>query len=442
MKTYLVGGAVRDKLLGKEPKDLDYVVTGSSPSEMINLGFTQVGADFPVFLHPETKDEYALARIERKNGTGYGGFECDFNKSITLEDDLSRRDLTINSMAMDFDGVLYDPFGGKDDLEKKILKHTTDAFKEDPLRILRICRFAARYVDFEIHDDTKELMKEMIKNGEIDCLTKERVWKELEKVLIEEKPSRFFYYMKEIGGLKKILPDIDNMAGVPQREDYHAEGDVFIHTMMVLDESANLTRNLSNKEKIEINAASLFHDIGKTKTPKELLYNEDMSIKGSHNGHDDEDIVNPMMEKIKNNLKMPNDVFKICLDVAKIHQNVHSLKVISPKGIIRMFNKYKFKNKGGVNYINKVLISCHADSLGRMIIKDNKKIKAPENYEQKDLFLKYYEAYEDVIVSDWINDYKEKKECFPRPDLIQSELHNRRLKSIKNVMKTKQKFKI
>lgn len=442
MKIYLVGGAVRDKLLGKNPKDLDYVVTGSSEYEMLELGYTQVGADFPVFLHPETKDEYALARIERKNGNGYNGFACDFNKNVKLEDDLSRRDLTINSMAMDSNGVLYDPFNGKKDLENKILRHTTEAFKEDPLRILRICRFAARYVDFEIHEDTKDLMREMIKNGEIDHLTKERVWKELEKVLVEEKPSRFFNYMNEVGGLVKILPDIYNMIGVPQREDYHAEGDVFVHTMLVIDESAKLTKDLTKEEKIEINAATLFHDIGKTKTKKELLYNEDGSIKGSHNGHDDIEIVKPMMEKIKKDLKMPNNVFKICLDTALIHQNVHSIKLISEKGLIRMFNKYKLKNKGGENYIKKLMIACHADSMGRYLNIDGKLKKASKKYIQKELFLKYYKEYEKVIVSDWIEDYKVKKEEFPRPDLIQSELHRRRINALKKIVKKKNVKKI
>lgn len=443
MKTFLVGGAVRDLLLGLEPKDLDYVVTGATPEDMINKGFTQVGADFPVFLHPETKDEYALARTERKSGHGYNGFTCEFGSDVTLEEDLGRRDLTINSMAMDQSegNQIIDPYGGILDLKHKRLKHTTEAFKDDPLRVLRICRFAARYPEFTIHHSTLELMKDMVSSGEIDHLTKERVWLELDKTFTESKPSRFFECLNQVGGLEVLFPEIHAFIGIPQRSDFHAEGDVFVHTMMVIDEAAKLSKehSLNKKDTIEVVASALWHDVGKAKTPLDLLYYEDGSMKGHHHGHDDEDIVKPILADVKERLKMPNNVFKLVSDVALTHQKVHGLSKMSAKGVVRMFNEFNFKQKGGNDYVNKLLISCHADSLGRKMTVNNEIIDAPKEYNQKTKLIEFFEAYSSVSVKPFIDEYFTKHEKRPVNDLIIQENHRLRLNAIKKLLPVKKR---
>lgn len=439
MKIYLVGGAVRDTLLGLASKDLDYCVVGAAPEDMLALGYTQVGADFPVFLHPETKDEYALARIERKNGQGYGGFDFNVSSDVTLEDDLSRRDLTINSMAMDDDGTIVDPFHGQKDLELKILRHTTDSFKEDPLRILRICRFAARYPEFSIAPETIDFMSEMVAGGELHHLTKERVWAELAKTFTELHPSRFFDYLNEVKGLEVLFPEIYEMIGVPQRQDYHAEGDVYVHTMMVMDEAAKLvqSKKLNSEEQVEIVAAALWHDVGKAKTPHELLYHEDGSMKGHHHGHDDTDIVEPILKDVKDRLKMPNVVFKIVTDVALMHQKAHGLNAMSAKGVVRMFNKFNFKQKGGVEYLNKVLTACHADSLGRRLLVNDKLTMPPTDYPQKDEMIELFKSYNEVTMKSFVSEYRDKNDISPPKDIIIQENHRLRLNAIKKVLKKK-----
>lgn len=440
MKKFLVGGAVRDKLLGLEPKDLDYVVVGETPENMIKLGFTQVGADFPVFLHPETKDEYALARTEKKEGSGYNGFSCEFGENVTLEEDLGRRDLTINSMALDAAGVCVDPYNGRKDLKNKVLKHTTSAFREDPVRVLRICRFASRYNDFSISENTLSLMQEMVIAGELNHLTKERVWKELEKTLGEMQPSKFFDNLKAVGALEILFPEIHELIGVPQRADYHAEGDCYIHTMMVLDEAANLSlkEKLSKNDTVEVVAAALWHDVGKAKTAHDLLYHDDGTEKGFHHGHDDIDIVNPILNEIKIRLKMPNNVFKIVSDVALMHQKSHGLSKMSAKGIVKMFNNHNFKQKGGVNYLDKVLLACHADSLGRRLLIDGKVCHPPKNYEQRVSLVNLFKAYSSVNVkTDFIDKHILKNNEKPSNDLIISANHRLRLNAIKPLIKSK-----
>jgi len=236
MKTYRVGGCVRDKLLGLIPNDIDYVVTGSTPQEMLDLGFKEVGVDFPVFLHPVTREEYALARTECKKGNGYKGFKCGFGSEVTIGQDLKRRDITINAMAEDLDtGLIIDPFGGQDDLKKGIIRHTSDAFIEDPLRVLRVARFAARF-SFVIDSSTIKLMGDLVRSGELNYLTPERIWIEIEKALKSNNPTMFFKNLRLVNALKVILPELENLYMVPQPIKYHPEGDALTHTFLVLDQ--------------------------------------------------------------------------------------------------------------------------------------------------------------------------------------------------------------
>src|SRR4051812_19918057 len=265
MQTYRVGGAVRDALLGLPVNDRDWVVVGATPQEMITNGYLPVGKDFPVFLHPETREEYALARTERKTARGYHGFAFHSEPNVTLEQDLARRDLTVNAMAQDERGRLIDPFGGQADLKKRVLRHVTHAFREDPVRILRVARFAARFADFSLAPETLALMREIVAAGEVDALVAERVWQELARGLMEDKPSRMFEVLRECGALEKLLPEVERLWGVPQRADYHPEVDTGVHMMMVMDMSARLRAPLA------VRFACLTHDLGKGTTPVEEL---------------------------------------------------------------------------------------------------------------------------------------------------------------------------
>jgi len=267
MQVYLVGGAVRDHLLGHPYHEKDYVVVGATPEQLLAEGYQPVGKDFPVFLHPKTKEEYALARTERKSGVGYHGFQFFTDTTVKLEEDLIRRDLTINAMAMDENGTVYDPYGGQQDLERKILRHVSDAFIEDPLRVLRVARFAARYAayGFKIADETIQLMKNIAKTGELDALTPERVWKETSRALMEDQADVYFQTLKECDALKILFPEIDALFGVPQRPEYHPEIDCGIHTLMALKEACKANYAL------EVRFAVLVHDLGKALTPVEEL---------------------------------------------------------------------------------------------------------------------------------------------------------------------------
>lgn len=262
MKIYAVGGAVRDELLGLPVKDHDWVVVGTTPQAMQAQGFLPVGRDFPVFLHPATREEYALARTERKTAPGYAGFVFHAATEVTLEEDLRRRDLTINAMAKAEDGTLIDPYGGQADIEAKVLRHVSPAFAEDPVRILRVARFAARFSDFTLAPETLALMQMMVANGEVDALVPERVWQELARGLMEAAPSRMFTVLDDCGALQKLLPEIAALKGVPQRADYHPEIDTFVHVMMVIDMAARLTAPLPSR------FAALTHDLGKAMTPE------------------------------------------------------------------------------------------------------------------------------------------------------------------------------
>ena len=321
-KIYLVGGAVRDKLLGKTVQDRDFVVVGSSEKEMLDNGFIPVGRDFPVFLHPETKEEYALARTERKVNKGYAGFTFSTDKSVSLKDDLSRRDLTINAMAEDENGNIIDPFGGQKDLQQGILRHVSNAFVEDPVRILRIARFVARY-QFSIAPETMRLMKNMVANGEVDALVPERVWQEISRGLMENKPSLMFYTLRECGALKIILSEIDALFGIEQRADYHPEIDCGIHTMMTIDYAAQHNFTLAQRY------AALTHDLGKASTPLDIL--------PKHYGHEQAGI--KPLQNVNKRLNVPKQCAKLALIFTQNHGLFHSVSELKATTIVDILHR-------------------------------------------------------------------------------------------------------
>lgn len=319
MQTYLVGGCVRDKLLGLTIKDRDWVVVGSTPEHMLTLGFRPVGKDFPVFLHPETQEEYALARTERKSGRGYRGFDVYASPDVTLEQDLARRDLTINAIAEDGDGNLIDPFNGKADLDNGILRHVSPAFVEDPVRVLRLARFAARF-DFSIADETKQLIAAMIDSGELDHLVSERVWQELSKALQTDKPSTFFTTLREVGALKILFPEVDRLFGVPQIPKWHPEVDTGIHVMMVVDQAARLTNDVS------VRFAALCHDLGKGITPADVL--------PSHKGHEATSV--ELTKALCHRLRTPKETTTLAMKVAEFHTDVHLLFELNADRVLQV----------------------------------------------------------------------------------------------------------
>lgn len=319
---YLVGGAVRDKLLGLPVQDRDWLVVGSSPDELMAQGFLPVGRDFPVFLHPKTHEEYALARTERKISKGYAGFAFDTSSQVSLEDDLSRRDLTINAMAEDRSGSLIDPFGGQKDLQNKILRHVSPAFAEDPVRILRTARFAARY-GFQVAPETMCLMKSMVENGEVSALVPERVWQEISRGLMEKTPSKMFAVLKECGALAVILPEINALYGVPQRADYHPEIDCAVHTLMAVDYAAQHAFSLPERY------ATLTHDLGKALTPPDIL--------PKHHGH--EKAGTTPVKTLNKRLNVPKDCAKLALLVVENHGLFHSISELKATTIVDILHK-------------------------------------------------------------------------------------------------------
>jgi tRNA nucleotidyltransferase (CCA-adding enzyme) len=356
MKVYLVGGAVRDTLLGLEPKDRDYVVVGSTPEEMISLGYKQVGSSFPVFLHPETGDEYALARTERKTGPGYSGFTVNASPEVTLEEDLSRRDLTINAMAMDDDGTVIDPFGGRDDLSEGVLRHVSEAFKEDPVRILRVGRFLAQLSTpsqpWEVAHQTKQLAQEMASDGALQELTPERVWKELSKSLMSESPDRFFIWLDSIWGLKDLFPELDALIGVPQNPIHHPEVDTFVHTMLSLQQGRKLGADLPTM------VAILLHDLGKGITPQ--------SEWPKHFRHEDRGL--PLVTAFCTRLKIPTDIRKLAENVCLQHLRCHRVLEMNPGKIYKLLQSID-----GVRNPHKVVqfvTACKADARGRTGFED------------------------------------------------------------------------
>lgn len=407
MKIYLVGGAVRDELLGKEVADLDYVVVNATPSMMMELGYENVGSDFPVFLHPETKDEHALARTERRNeekGKGYTAFDTDW-EGVTLEEDLYRRDLTINAMAKDENGKIVDLFNGQEDLKNKKLRHVSEAFKEDPVRILRVARFASKMPGFTVADETMSFMKDMVKEGMVNDLTAERVWKEWYRAMEAEEPQRFFEVLRDTGALEVLFPVLHKMQFIPQRADYHAEGDVFTHTMMVLKEAAELTKGMPDERRQIVRMGALLHDVGKTETPEDLLYHKETGeIRGSHTGHDNIHQVRPLIMELKERYKLPDQTTRFCLDVAVFHQRFHSVKKMKKSmGWLKMFEELKLRQKadgfGEDYYLENLMLACQADSRGRLMTVDNKVVPSPRDYPQADIIKEKLEQHREATVN-------------------------------------------
>jgi len=347
MQTYIVGGAVRDELLGYPIKDKDYVVVGSTPEQMVAAGFRPVGKDFPVFLHPKTHDEYALARTERKTAKGYKGFVVHASPEITLEQDLARRDLTVNAIAKNEVGELVDPFRGIDDIKSKTLRHVSDAFVEDPVRILRIARFSARLADFNIAPETLSLMQQMVEAGEVDALVAERVWQELAKGLMEEKPARMFEVLRSCGALKRIIPELDKLWGVPQPPQHHPEVDTGVHVMMVLDYAAQQAFSLP------VRFAALMHDLGKGTTPKEML--------PRHIGHEERGV--HLVKEVCKRLRVPNDCKELAVMVAKFHGKLYQSLDMRPSTLLEFLIQLDAIRQP--ERFNGFLQACEADSRGR-----------------------------------------------------------------------------
>ena len=347
MKIYSVGGAVRDELLGLPVKDRDYVVVGSTVQAMLDAGYKPVGKDFPVFLHPKTHEEYALARTERKTGAGYKGFAVHASPDVTLEEDLARRDLTINAIAKDAHSNLIDPFNGAADIQAKILRHVSDAFAEDPVRILRAARFSARFTDFTLAPETLTLMRQMVAAGEVDALVSERVWQELAKGLMESRPSRMFKVMRACGALQKILPELDKLWGVPQPALHHPEIDTGIHVMMVIDYAA--IQNFS----LPIRFAALMHDLGKGTTPIEVL--------PRHIGHEIRSV--DLLKELAKRLRVPNDCKELAIIVAKFHGKLHQVNQMKPQTLLQFLIDLDAIRQP--TRFNDFLKACECDSRGR-----------------------------------------------------------------------------
>jgi tRNA nucleotidyltransferase (CCA-adding enzyme) len=369
MKIYLVGGAVRDKLLGLPVQDRDYVVVGATPDEMIANGFKPVGADFPVFLHPETKEEYALARTERKSGHGYKGFKVYAAPDVTLEDDLRRRDLTINAMAEDESGNLIDPFRGEEDLRNGVLRHVSSAFSEDPVRILRVARFAARYGrwGFHVAHSTNKLMHEMVNSGEVDHLVPERVWQELDRALSEDKPSRFFEVLRGCGALARLFPEIDALFGVPQPEKHHPEVDTGVHAMLVLEAAAKLSPDT------RVRFAALMHDLGKGNTPEAEW--------PRHLGHEARGV-----ELVKNfcqRLRVPNEHRDLAVLAARYHAHCHRIAELRPATVVDTLEGLDGFRRP--ERIEQFILACEADFRGRFGSED-------KPYDQAQVFRRAFEA--------------------------------------------------
>jgi tRNA nucleotidyltransferase (CCA-adding enzyme) len=354
MNIFAVGGAIRDELLGMPVQDRDYVVVGATPEQMVAQGYRPVGKDFPVFLHPVTQEEYALARTERKTAAGYHGFQFFYAPDVTLEEDLARRDLTINAMAREvrpdgeLSGPVIDPFNGQADLAKRVFRHVGEAFVEDPVRILRIGRFAARFADFTVAEETHALMKKMVGAGEVDALVPERVWQEVARGLMESTPSRMFEVLRKCGALARILPEVEALWGVPQRADYHPEVDTGVHVMMVLDYAA------SQGFALPVRFAALTHDLGKATTPEDIL--------PRHIGHEGRsvDLLRPLCER----LRVPNDCRDLALLVAREHGNIHRVMEMGSAALVRLFERCDALRKPA--RFAEALQACVADARGRL----------------------------------------------------------------------------
>lgn len=354
MQVYLVGGAVRDSLLGHPYQEKDYVVVGATPEHMLAQGFQPVGKDFPVFIHPKTKEEYALARTERKSGKGYHGFQFFTDTTVSLEEDLIRRDLTINAIAMDQDGKIYDPYGGQTDLENKTLRHVSEAFAEDPLRVLRVARFAARYSSYGFHiaSETLQLMQTMAESGELDALTPERVWKETSRALLEDHADIYFQTLRDCGALKHLFPEIDALFGVPQRPEYHPEVDCGIHTLMSLQQACKSNYSL------DVRFAVLVHDLGKALTPIHEL--------PRHIMHEERG-VKPVTELCER-LKVPTQTRQLALSVCKEHLKCHQIMSLKPGTVWRLLQRLDVLRRP--ERVEAFVQACECDARGRLGLED------------------------------------------------------------------------
>ena len=350
MQVYLVGGAVRDRLLGLPVGERDWVVVGARPEELERQGYVRVGKEFPVFLHPETREEYALARTERKVGPGYTGFTTRFSPDVTLEDDLLRRDLTINAIAEDEDGQLVDPFGGRRDIEARVLRHVSDAFVEDPVRVLRLARFAARFTNlgFTIAAETCGLMQQIVAAGEMDALVPERVWKETQRALDEARPDVYFQTLRDCGALKVIFPEVDALFGVPQPAKWHPEIDTGVHVLMALRVAANMRASTATR------FAVLTHDLGKARTPREKW--------PSHHGH--EQLGVPVIEALSERLRVPKDFRDLAVMVSDYHTHVHRAEELKPSTMLELFEKTDAFRRP--ERFNEFLLACECDARGRL----------------------------------------------------------------------------
>lgn len=369
MKIYLVGGAVRDKLLGLTPKELDWVVVGGTPAELESQGYRQVGKDFPVFLHPDTHEEYALARTERKTAPGYHGFAVHAAPDVTLEEDLLRRDLTINAIAQSDDGTLIDPFNGQRDLANKLLRHVSAAFCEDPVRILRVARFAARFahLGFSVAGETIQLMREMVDAGEVDALVAERVWAETERALGEATPTRFFEVLRECGALEKLFPEIDCLFGIPQPDKHHPEIDTGVHTLMVLEQAAKLSADTS------VRFAALVHDLGKGTTPKDQW--------PKHIEHEERGV--PLVEALCERLRIPKSYRELAVAATRYHLQYHRAAELKPTTLLKMFNALDAFRRP--ERFELFILACEADSRGRPGFED-------AHFEQPDILRRTRDA--------------------------------------------------
>lgn len=379
MQIYLVGGAVRDSLINYPSSENDWVVVGATPEQMTDLGYKPVGQDFPVFIHPKSGEEYALARTERKSGHGYKGFEFYTSTEVSLEDDLIRRDLTINAMAQDNKGNIIDPFGGQKDLKNKLLRHVSEAFTEDPLRVLRVARFAARYahLGFSVAAETMDLMKSIVAKGEMEFLVAERVWKETSRALSEQSPQVFIEILKECNALEILFPEIDALFGVPQRADFHPEIDTGIHTLMALKASTKLS------DCDAIRFAVLVHDVGKAITPKNVL--------PSHSGHEKRGL--PLVKTICDRLAVPNKHRQLAMLVTEFHLHSHKALELKPSTLLKLFQSI-----GAIRSPNKLvdfLTCCEADIKGRAGFED-------VTYHSKNYLLAALDAVKKVDISELI----------------------------------------
>lgn len=369
MQVFLVGGAVRDTLLGRQVKEHDYVVVGATPEQMVALGYRPVGKDFPVFLHPQTHQEYALARTERKTAPGYRGFVVHAEPDVTLEEDLRRRDFTINAMAQANDGHIVDPYGGRADLDARLLRHVSEAFAEDPVRILRAARFTARYagLGFRVAPETRALMRQMVDAGEVDALVSERVWQELSRALGEPHPEAFFEVLRDCGALAKLMPELDRLWGVPQPAAHHPEIDTGVHVMMVLQQAVRLSPDP------EVRFAALMHDLGKGVTPEQYW--------PKHHGHEQASV--KLVEQLCSRLRVPNAYLELARHVAADHGNCHRALELRPDTTLKLLERLDAFRRP--DRFRQFLLACEADARGRTGFEDR-------SYPQADWLLRARDA--------------------------------------------------